>query len=113
MNMENKKQKHSELGIASFIVSIINGIAMIIINNWCNYLSTIFRRFMCDDLSFESLLYSWIVTLWVAIIAIGLGIVGLMHKDRKKVLPILGIICSLPGICYSGFWLLFVITWTP
>ena len=86
------KKKHSEFGIASLIINVVYVIfiVLIIINQYLQYLYTGHFR----D-------YFLLIYLLVSLLAFGLGIGGLMQKDRKKLFAILGIIFSFLTILFD------------
>jgi hypothetical protein len=96
MNTENMKPKHLELGIWSFIVNIV-AITIItvyildsiygVITFGNSFIPDIFVKYYYFNLIDIMIL----ITTWVAL---GLGIVGLIQKDRKKMLAILGVVFS-------------------
>jgi len=40
------------------------------------------------------------------LLAVGIGIAGLMQKDRKKVFAVLGVVCGTASVVLSGFLML-------
>jgi hypothetical protein len=84
------QQKHSGPGIASFCLSIVQSIVIILVDGFhiINYL-----------------LICYCVFLLIPYVAFGLGIWGLIQKDRKKLFAILGMILSVVIMIYQGYWL--------
>jgi len=92
MDAQNKQQKHSGLGIAAFILSLLSPIFCIAgVFTFFVMLSHAHTR---SDQAIQAALNGWLggVILWVLTpagvlmlpLALLLGIVGLMQKDRKK-----------------------------
>ena len=80
------KKKHSDLGIASFIINVVYVIFIVLISI-NQYLQYIYTEHFRD--------YFLLIYLLVSLLAFGLGIGGLMQKDRKKLFVNLGIIFSV------------------
>lgn len=99
INKETKDEtlKHSGLGIASFIISIISGVIL-----WgCIITSTIVEVTTIGGMSdiVAGLLGLLIIFGgFLCVIGIGLGISGVIQKNRKKVFSILGIILNFTSI---------------
>ena len=86
------ERKHSGLGFASFIINI----AVIFIVLVTLALSNLF-----DPLLGRIPLSIYFVSPFVSMLALGLGIAGLLQKDRKKVFAILGTLLSLLILLFS------------
>ena len=94
-NTERVKSKHSGFGVASFIISILAGLLMFLVF----VIGTIMQLSTpggMDQQSIQAMLVglSIIALLFIDIVAVVLGIVGLFQKERKKLFAILGIIFS-------------------
>jgi len=93
-NVEDLEQKHSRFGIASFILSLVAGLAM------CGALVFVILLPGFDTGTQSTHLFTLVVGLvfcgffLVDFVAIGLGIAGLFERNRKKVFAILGIVFS-------------------
>jgi hypothetical protein len=90
-----KKWKHSEFGIASFSISIVVSIV-------------IFLMIYNSIFDVKGTVIALLFTLFMYLAALGLGIGGLIQKDRKKDFAILGIIFSIPLICLSGLLAVYI-----
>lgn len=90
-----ESQKHSGLGITSFITSIVSAIIILITIVVAGVIAATTPGGM-DEKSATTIIVGLfiIVFLFVTIIALGLGIGGLFKKERKKLFSILGIIFS-------------------
>jgi hypothetical protein len=89
MNTEYMGRKHSGLGIASLSISIIV-IIVIILGFLLNIKEGVEDVWFCG-------------TLIISLVALGLGIGGLIQKDQKKLFAILGTIFSAAIIiCFVG-----------
>jgi len=84
------EQKHSGIGIASFITSIVVGILIFFV--------IVVSGVMAVSMPSEGLFVVvglFVIALLIAdIVALGLGIGGLCQKDRKKIFAILGTVFS-------------------
>ena len=84
------EQKHSGVGIASFITSIVVGILI--------FFLIVVSGVMVASMPSEGLFVVvglFVIALLIAdIVALGLGIGGLCQKDRKKIFAILGTVFS-------------------
>ena len=89
------EQKHSGLGIASFISSVISGILLFLIIVVASVMEASTPGGM-DEESPAVIVVGLCVYafLFVALIALGLGIGGLIQKDRKKLFALLGTVFS-------------------
>lgn len=88
--------KHSGLGIASFIIGIIQSIASFtaIIISGATY-ATYSIPTENQEIIFAIIGLVIFVGLFIHLIGIGLGIAGLLQKNRKKVFSILGLIFNI------------------
>lgn len=86
-----EQQKHSGLGIASFITSIASGILIFVLIIIAGVIETTTPGGM-DENSLTAVIIglSFFAFLGISLIALGLGIAGLFQKDRKNILAILG-----------------------
>lgn len=84
------EQKHSGIGIASFVTSITVGILV--------FLTTVVSGIMVASAASEEFFtivgLLILALLSVDVVALGLGIGGLCQKDRKKIFAILGTVFS-------------------
>ena len=95
------EQKHSGLGIASFISSVIAGIFLFVIFVIAGVMEASTPGGI-DETSPAAVFIglSMFGFLFVALVALGLGIAGLVQKNRIKLFALLGTIfsaCSLLG----------------
>ena len=88
-------QKHSGLGIASFVTSIVSGlfIFLLIVVAGVMEVST---PGGIDEESATAVIVGLFIFAFLgsSLVALGLGIAGLLQKDRKKIFAILGTIFS-------------------
>ena len=88
-----EQQKHSGIGISSFIASIASGVLIFLLVAVAGFMqaSGSMSRNQGAATAVGLFLFAF---LGVALVALGLGIAGLMQKDRKKIFPLLGTIFS-------------------
>ena len=91
MNTENMEWKHSGIGIVSFSINIV--IVSIIVFE-------IVALNLFDTLVVRIPLAIFFVFPFGSLVALGLGIGGLLQNDRKKIFAILGTIFSALTIIY-------------
>lgn len=92
-------QKHSGLGIASFVTSLASGIMIFLLI----IIAAVMKTSAPESMDGKSagativglLLFAFIGT---SLVALGLGIGGLLKKDRKKIFAILGTVFSAVAI---------------
>lgn len=88
-------EKHSGLGIASFISSIVAGILIFILIVIAGVME-VSTPGGVDEKSAEAVIVGLFIFafLFLCLVALGLGIAGLIQKDRKKLFAVLGAIFS-------------------
>jgi hypothetical protein len=84
-----KHQKHSGLGIASFITSTASGIILILLFVIAGAIESSTPGGV-DEESAEILGFSLFALLGASLASLGLGIGGLVQKERKNIFAILG-----------------------
>ncbi|MDR5582901.1 hypothetical protein ABND12_10940 [Paenibacillus larvae] len=109
--------KHSGYGIASFFISLICGLSCVIL---LVVFFTAVQKYLPGDLAptgiltpeqqkafmeavttsieLKSLFYTFFVIAGIDVVGFGFGIAGLFQKNRKRALPIIGIIFSIPVV---------------
>ena len=89
------EKKHSGLGIASFIISIVSSISTFMLIVIAGVMETS-RSGGIDEESVGAVMVGLFILafLFVSLVALGLGIAGLIQKDRKKVYAIIGTVFS-------------------
>ena len=85
---ETLDHKQSKPGMASFCISILASIVIILVD-------------VLDIFSYYLVCYC--IFLFIPYIALGLGIWGLIQKDRKKLFVIIGTIISAVIMIYQGY----------
>lgn len=97
-----EKQKHSGLGIASFITSIVSGLFIFLLLVTAGVIETSTPGGM-DEESISAIMIglSLFVLLGAALAALGLGIGGILQKERKKIFAILGTVFSSVSLCIT------------
>ena len=100
--------KHSGVGIAAFIISLVMGFITFIVVVVAGILETSSPGGM-DENSVEAAVVGLLIIgcILVQLVALGLGIAGLVQKNRKKLFAILGTVFS--GMTLLGVVLLMVI----
>ena len=99
-----EEQKHSGLGIASFITSIISGILIFL----TIVIAGIMEASTPGGIDAESAVavtvgLSLFAFLGAALVALGLGIGGLLQKGRRKIFAILGTVFSVVSLVVTAF----------
>jgi len=93
------EQKHSGLGIASFILSCISGFCLFFTILEAGIIEASNQGESNDNTSLLMFVgFSVLAFLFVALIASGLGIAGLIQKDRNKIYAVFGTIFSASAI---------------
>ncbi len=87
--------KHSGMGTASFVISIIGSVSMFVLFALAGAMETSKPGGM-NERSTQAVVLGLLVisVLFVNLVAVGLGVAGLFQKERKKVFAILGTIFS-------------------
>jgi len=93
---ESTKLKHSKLGLASFIISLMEWILLIIPAIIYPIISKSNRQMVINIITITIFFNSFLI-----LAGIGLGIAGLCQKNRKKTFAIFGLI--LLGILFILF----------
>lgn len=105
----NKEEyKHSGLGIASFITSLVSGVILFILVVIAGVMEASSIGGM-DENSVGAVILGLFLIFFIAVcmVALGLGIGGLFQRERKKIFAILGVVFS--GIAVMGVGLLMLI----
>jgi uncharacterized membrane protein len=90
-----EEQKHSGLGIVSFITSIVSGILIFLLIVIAGAMEVSTPGGMDEESAGAMMVGLFLfVFLGASLVALGLGIAGLLQKDRKKIFAILGTIFS-------------------
>ena len=90
-----EEQKHSRLGIASFITSIVSGILIFIVIVIAGVIEESTPGGMDEESAGAAMVgFAAIALLSAELVALGLGIAGLLQKERKKIFAILGVVFS-------------------
>ena len=87
--------KHSGIGISSFVISIIGSVCMFVLFALAGAMETS-RPGGMDERSAQVVVLGLLIIamLFMNLVAVGLGVAGLLQKERKKVFAILGTIFS-------------------
>ena len=90
-----EEQKHSGLGVASFVTSLISGVVIFLLLAVAGVMEASTPGGISED-SLSAMVVGLILLLFlgVALVALGLGIAGLLQKNRKKIFALLGSIFS-------------------
>lgn len=87
--------KHSKLGISSFVISILCGLAMFATFVIAGYLEATTPGGMDEEAMSTALVgFAMIGIMFAQVVAFGLGIAGVIQKNAKKVFSVLGIVFS-------------------
>ena len=100
--------KHSGVGIAAFIISLLMGLITFIVVVIAGILESSSPGGM-DETSIEAAVVGLLIIgcILVQLVALGLGIAGLVQKNRKKLFAILGTVFS--GMTLFGVVVLMLI----
>jgi len=89
------EMKHSRLGIASFIMSIVIGVLVLVTIVTAGVMQVSTPGGMDENAPTTILIgLAILLLLGLDVVAIGLGIAGVFQKDCKKVFAILGLVFS-------------------
>ncbi|GAB6070326.1 hypothetical protein JCM30760_14230 [Thiomicrorhabdus hydrogeniphila] len=91
-----EKQKHSGLGIASFILSIASAVFIFLLVAIAGIIEASNPTGM-DEESAAAVMIGLFLFIFLggALVALGLGIAGLFQKERQKIFAILGVVFSV------------------
>ena len=99
-----EEQKHSGLGIASFITSIVSGIFIFLFIVVASVMEASTPGGMDEESAGAVTVgLSLIACMGASFIALGLGIGGLLQKERKKIFAILGTVFSAVSLVGTIF----------
>ncbi len=94
---ESGRASHSWVGVSSFGLSVLSvaGIILLLAAAAETELASPGAIFEGEDIdAIVMLVGMFCLAIVVAVVALGLGVAGLVQKQRKRVFPILGVICS-------------------
>ena len=95
IEQSNEEQKHSGIGIASFIISIVVGLLIFIVFIVAGVLAASTPGGIDEESALSIIIGLFIIAFILAdLVALGLGIAGLVQKNRKKIFAVLGTIFS-------------------
>ena len=96
-------EKHSGVGVASFVTSIIASTGMIFLYVVAAYMHVASGGGI-DETSSGAMVLGLFIMLFfiVLLISVGLGIAGLVQKNTKKIFPLLGTIFSSVVFLITG-----------
>jgi hypothetical protein len=98
------EKKHSGLGISSFIISTAIGVLMFLLFIVAGVMETSTPGGIDEDSTGAMLVGLFLIAFLVLdLLAIGLGIAGLIQKDRKKIFSILGVVFGASTIVITIF----------
>lgn len=102
------EQKHSGLGIASFILSLVCGLMIFVLFVVAGVIEVSTPGGM-DEESAAAIIIGLLIFLdfFILLVAIGLGIGGLIQKERKRLFAILGLVFSI-GILFTTMLLMLI-----
>lgn len=95
--------KHSGVGVASFVLSLLSGVGLLVLFGVAGYMESQSPAGMSEDDPTTMLLGVALLAAGMAqFLAFILGVVGLFQTKRKKIFAILGTIFSLLAILTFG-----------
>jgi len=101
-------QKHSGMGIASFIISLVIGVGVLLAIVIAGVIKVANPESLQDESIGTALIGLFVIAcLFINLIGIGLGIAGLVQKNRKRIFSILGTIIN--GVVLIGIGSLILI----
>ena len=90
-----EEQPHSGLGIASFILSIVSGVLIFLLVVVAGVIEATTPGGMDEESAVAVMVgLCLFALLFVSLVALVLGIAGLVQQDRKKIFAILGTVFS-------------------
>lgn len=93
------KERHSGIGIASFVVSISSGAFIFLVAAFVGVMSALELEWIKAGSAGEFILVFLLVLFaGPSLIACALGVGGVVQKNRKKIFPVLGIVISAVSI---------------
>lgn len=96
--------KHSGVGIASFVTSIVAGVLIFLLVIIAGVLEVSTPGGMGEESIAAVLIGLFLFAfLGAELVALGLGIGGLIQKDRKKIFAILGVVFSATALLITLF----------
>ncbi|SDU32630.1 hypothetical protein [Halopseudomonas salegens] len=97
-------EKHSGIGIASFITSIVSTLSLFILIIIAGVMEVSTPGGLDED-SLAAAVIGLLLFFFLggALVAFGLGVGGLLQKERKKIFAILGTIFSAVALIITGF----------
>jgi hypothetical protein len=89
------REGHSKLAVASFVTAIVGGLSLFIIFFVLGYME-LNTPGGVDETSEAAILIGLgiILAVFVLLISLGLGIGGLIQKERKRIFSVLGVVFS-------------------
>jgi hypothetical protein len=102
-----EEQKHSGIGIASFITSIVSGILIFLLIVIAGVMEASTPGGMDEESASAVVVGLFLFAfLGLALVALALGIGGLFQKERKKIFAILGAVFSAVALLATIFIIL-------
>ena len=97
--MRPPEQKHSGLGVASFVISVITAVLAFLLIVGAGVLEVTTPGGVDEESAVAIVVGLLIIGCMVIdLVALGLGIAGLVQRDRKKVFAVLGTVFSAATI---------------
>jgi len=99
-----EEKKHSGLGIASFITSIVSGLLIFLLIVVAGVMEASTPGGIDEESAGAVMVGLFLFAfLGAALVALGLGIAGLLQKERKKLFAILGTVFSAVSLVVTIF----------
>jgi len=99
-----EEKKHSGFGIASFITSIVSGLLIFLLIVVAGVMETSTPGGIDEESAGAVMVGLFLFAfLGAALVALGLGIAGLLQKERKKIFAILGTVFSAVSLVVTIF----------
>jgi ABC-type transport system involved in multi-copper enzyme maturation permease subunit len=93
--MANERTEHSRMGIASFVLSFVPALLLVVLVALILLLSGMAPP-GADETGFGfGIIMLVLMTLLSEIVALGLGIAGALQRRRKRLFALFGIVCSV------------------
>lgn len=99
-----EEKKHSGFGIASFITSIVSGLLIFLIMVVAGVMEASTPGGIDEESAGAAMVVLFLFAfLGATLVALGLGIAGLLQKERKKIFAILGTVFSAVTLVVTIF----------
>lgn len=106
--MTNTRARHSRMGIASFVLSLVPGVLLVGLYRLVLFLVSRAPPGADETGYGAGMIVLALLTTLSEIVALGLGIAGVVQRRRKRLFAFLGIACSVFFLAVINSWAGFV-----